>query len=329
MIVRLLQLDGKLPNLALMAAANHHRSRGDKVEFAFTGTITAAETEPGADRIYASLIFEKTRPIAEKLKERFPKALIGGTGWDVASKLEDHGIDSNKLDYSLYPNYKFSIGFTQRGCRLSCKFCVVPRKEGKVKEIQTIKELWRGEPYPKNLVLLDNDFFGQPHWTDRIREIKEGGFKVNFCQGINARMLNDESASAIASVPYYDSKFERHQIYTAWDNIGDRNRLFKGLEALVRHGVKPYHIMVYVLVGYWRGSKLAEEDFERQRELRAFGAVPYPMPFVRTKELIGFQRWCLGAYDKRVPWGEWEKAGYRPENLGWKKKNGRWIGRKP
>ena len=49
---------------------------------------------------------------------------------------------------------------------------------------------------------------------------------------------------------------------------------------------------------------------------RAFGALPYPMPFVRTAELVGFQRWVIGAYDKRVDWPAWEAAKYRPQCLG-------------
>lgn len=37
---------------------------------------------------------------------------------------------------------------------------------------------------------------------------------------------------------------------------------------------------------------------------------------------VGFQRWVVGAYDKRVSWGEWERAGYRPERLGLKRDAG-------
>ena len=49
-------------------------------------------------------------------------------------------------DYSIYgASFAASIGFTQRGCRLKCPFCVVPRKEGGI---------WRGEPYPRHLHLL-------------------------------------------------------------------------------------------------------------------------------------------------------------------------------
>ena len=127
-------------------------------------------------------------------------------------------------------------------------------------------------------------------------------------------MLTDETAAAIASVDYRDDSMAHKRLYTAWDNRKDENRLFKGLEALVRHGVKPYQIMVYILIGYWKGETPEDRDYRRRR-LREFGAVPYPMPFIRTKELVGFQRWVIGAYDKRVPWVEWEKAGYLPTNM--------------
>jgi hypothetical protein len=40
------------------------------------------------------------------------------------------------------------------------------------------------------------------------------------------------------------------------------------------------------------------------------------MPFVRTPELVGFQRWVIGAYDKRIPWRDWAAARYQPSNLG-------------
>jgi hypothetical protein len=79
--------------------------------------------------------------------------------------------------------------------------------------------------------------------------------------------------------------------------------------------VKPDYIMVYILVGYWPGETEYDRLY-RWRKLREFGARPYPMPFIRTPELVGFQRWIVGAYDKRFTWDQWKTAGYRPENLG-------------
>lgn len=313
MKVLLLHLDGRLPNLALMRIAAHHRALGHEIELR-RGNPEPRLWSESPDLVYASAIFTSSRQIAERVLSIYPQAIIGGTGWDVSSSLEAHGITTGDTDYSIYPEFRQSIGFTQRGCRLSCEFCVVPRKEGKVRTAQTIAEIWRGYPWPKELILLDNDFFGQATWRERIAEIRDGGFKVSFTQGINARCLTDEAAEAIASVRYYNDRMDTRRIYTAWDNRDDEERLFAGLSRLVRYGVKPDHIMVYLLCGFWFGETQADRDYRRKR-LRDFGARPYPMPYQRTRELIGFQRWVVGAYDKRISWRDWEANGYRPEGL--------------
>jgi hypothetical protein len=317
--VLLLHLDGKLPNLALMRLAAHHRVRGDEVEFRRADNPRLLEPQLGDparwDAVYGSLIFERTRPWAARLLALHPFAVLGGTGWDLSVTLESLGVETTAQDYTLYPAWRQSIGFTQRGCRLRCPFCVVPRKEGAVREAQSIWDIWRGEPWPREVILLDNDFFGQRFWDLRIAELQAGRFKVAFSQGINARMLTDETAAAIASVDYRDDSMRTKRIYTAWDNRKDEARLFAGLEALARHGVKPDHIMVYVLVGYWPGETAEDREYRRRR-LREFGARPYPMPYVRTPELVAFQRFCVGAYDKRIPWSEfWGAAKGNPYRL--------------
>lgn len=316
----MLQFDGKLPNLALMRLAAHHRALGDEVTLRRAANVPAVQRQlwdPSFDAVYGSLIFQSTRPVAEEARRVYPTIFLGGTGWDIDEKrpatLEDFGV-GEEVDYSDYPLWRQSVGFTQRGCRLSCKFCVVPRKEGKVRAVGTIADIWRGDPWPREILLLDNDFFGQPRWHDRIDELSAGRFKVSFNQGINARMLTDETAAAIASVDYRDDSMKVKRIYTAWDNRKDEARLFAGLGALVKHGVKPDHIMVYMLIGYWPGETEGDREFRRAR-LREFGARPYPMPYVRTTELLGFQRWVIGAYDKRVPWAAWKAAKYQPRNL--------------
>lgn len=315
MKVLLVQLDGRLPNLALMRIAAHHRAESNAVALCFGGQFeTPTLWDDYPDVVYASAIFEHTRPLVARLKQVYPDAIIGGTGYDMTVTLESVGITTETVDYSLHPHFKQSIGFTQRGCRLSCPFCVVSKKEGRVKPEHTIAEIWRGESWPRELILLDNDFFGQPRWRDRIAEIRDGNFKVNFNQGINCRCITDEAAEAIASVDYRNVNMDVKRIYTAWDNRDDEERLFAGLGRLVKYGVKPDHIMVYILVGYWPGETHEQRDYRRVR-LREFGARPYPMPYVRTKELVGFQRWIVGAYDKRITWEQWVKAGYEPRHL--------------
>lgn len=315
MNILLCQLDGSIPNLALMRIAAHHRAQGDGVELRHGAAFYRGLFDSCPHRVYASAIFLKSRPLIERLRIEYPEAIIGGTGWNMERTVESVGISTTALDYSIYPRFRQSIGFTQRGCRLRCSFCVVPKKEGAMREEATIADIWRGDPWPRELLLLDNDFFGQPRWRERISEIREGGFKVSFNQGINARFLTDEAAEAIASVDYRADDMKVKRIYTAWDNRKDEDRLFEGLGRLVKYGVKPDHIMVYMLCGYWPDETHADRDHRRQK-LRDFGARPYPMPYVRTRELVGFQRWVIGAYDKRFTWAQWEAAGYRPEKLG-------------
>jgi hypothetical protein len=311
-----IQLDGKIPNLAVARIIAHHKQRGDEVAFHF-GRLRQAKLE-APERVYVSLIFESSKPFAEDVRRIYPNVIIGGTGWDKAVTLEQHGISSDtRPDYSHWPRFRQSIGFTQRGCRLRCSFCVVPQKEGAVREVSTVRDIWRGEPWPREVLLLDNDFFGQPNWQARVNEIREDGFKVSFNQGINARFLDDETAAAIASVQYRDDAMKVKRIYTAWDSLKDEERLFAGLEKLVKYGVPRSAIMVYMLIGFWPGETAHARNYRRQR-LRDFGAMPYPMPYTRTDELVGFQRWVITHYDQKIPWPEWEAAGYQPYRLKWK-----------
>ncbi len=313
MNVLLIQLDGKFPNLALMRIAAHHRAHGDEVQLRHYADFGGMFDGP-FDRVYASTIFECTRPQAYKVLDTYPDALVGGTGWDLVRRVEDIGITTTRLDYSIYPEYRQSTGFATRGCRLRCPFCVVPRKEGRANAAGTIAEIWRGEPWPREIVLLDNDFFGNPEWRDRLAEIRDGRFKVCFTQGINARILTPHQAAEIASVDYRDSKMKQRRLYTAWDDLRDEERFFAGIELLCRNGVRPRHLLVYMLIGFAPGETHDNRDY-RRRKLREFGALPYPMPYRRTPELVGFQRWVLGAYDKRVQWRDWQAANYQPRQL--------------
>ena len=57
-------------------------------------------------------------------------------------------------------------------------------------------------------------------------------------QGINARMLTDETAAALGSLDYRDTTMVRKRLYTAWGNRRDQARRFGGLERLVAHAAQ-------------------------------------------------------------------------------------------
>lgn len=282
MNIRLTQIDGKLPNLALMKLARHHRDRGDAIHF--SKHVERDMLEPEYDRVYGSAIFSFSEPRVERFKTDFPNAIVSGT-WRKEGHVTVEQVlgtpESERIDYSIYPNFTGSIGFTQRGCRMRCGFCAVPWKEGAPRTVNTVADIWRGDPYPKHLHLLDNDFFGQPEaqWESHLDAIKTGGFKVCLNQGINIRMVDDVSASRLASIPYYDDGFKTRRLYTAWDSIGDEARFFRGIDTLERHGIPPTHVMAYMLVGYDR-RETWERIFHRFNKMVARGIRPYPMVYL-------------------------------------------------
>jgi hypothetical protein len=310
MHVRLTQLDGSLANLALMKLSAWHRAQGDTVHFTREAYRQLGEPEYG--RVYGSAIFSRTEPKVRRFLTEFPEAIIGGT-WNTADNRtveEITGDDFDGLDYSHWPNFTASLGFTARGCRLKCGFCVVPKKEGKPRSVKSLWDIWRGDPYPRHLHLLDNDFFGQTDWRQRIAEARAGQFKICLNQGINTRLINDEAAEALASVDYRDDQFKTRRIYTAWDNIGDERVFFRGVAMLEAAGIPPKHLLAYMLVGYDR-RETWERLMYRYQRMAERGIMVYPMVYgdkhrtlplggynsaIASRTLGDFQRWVIGRY---------------------------------
>ncbi len=314
MNIRLTQIDGKLPNLALMKLAHWHKSKGDTIYF--ENSIVKNIFEPAYDIVYGSTIFSTSLKKVDLFKQNFPSAIIGGTGFDMSLKIENiigcGDYEYENYDYSIYPNFTHSIGFTQRGCRLKCGFCVVPKKEGKQIMVNSINDIWRGNGFEKKLHLLDNDFFGQELWQNRCDEIIQGKFKVCFNQGINVRLIHKESAEYLSKMQYMDDSFTKKRLYTAWDNRKDENIFMKGIDILCNAGVNPKNIMVYFLCGYWKGETF-EDIYYRFETMIKLGLMPYPMIYTDSnnyKELKRFQRWVIRRY---YQFTTWEKFKYEKE----------------
>lgn len=306
MNVRITQLDGKLPNLALMRLSHWHKSRGDAVYYMRTARRELFEPEYGA--VYGSAIFKFTAEKIERFKHNFPDAILGGTGTESVATVEQIIGDSDGLDYEPWGAFNASIGFTQRGCRLSCKFCVVPKKEGKPKGASTIAEIWRGAPWPKKIHLLDNDFFGGPEWQQRIAEIRDGEFKVSFTQGINVRAMTAEVADAIASIQYRDDGFTQRRLYTAWDNLKDEEVFFNGVDCLEAAGVSPKHLMAFMLIGFDK-NETWERIHRRFNRMVERGIRPYPMVFDQNRrDLKQFQRWVITGLYRAVPFDKYDSS---------------------
>ena len=125
--IGLIDVDGhNFPNFALMRASAYYKSKGYNVEW--------ANIFNEYDKVVASKIFTFSQDF-NYLSLRSDEIVKGGTGYDIKSKLPDAIENSLSMDYSIYPQYPFSIQFFSRGCIRKCPFCLVRDKEGYISPV--------------------------------------------------------------------------------------------------------------------------------------------------------------------------------------------------
>lgn len=298
MKVGLYDIDSRIPNLALAKLAAHHRRAGDDVSL----------FDPlwEYDKVYASKVFGFTE--APYLSESME---FGGTGSGKDATLPEEVEDlcPGPEDYALW-SYPHSLGFTQRGCRFACKFCVVPKKEGRPRGAHTVEEIWTNRA-SRFVVLLDNDFFGGPEWRERIEEVRRLDLLVSFCQGLNIRLITDEQARALASVKFRNLSGKCKQVHFAWDRIRDGKLINAGIDRCVAAGIAPRQMAFYVLIGF---DSTPAEDMHRVRLLADRGCDPFVMAYDRRDPYQrAFQRWVNHrAVFKTVAWDDYRWAGSKP-----------------
>lgn len=307
MNIGLIDIDSRLPNLALMKISNYYKSNGRKVEFVQQGKKY--------DKIYASAIFTRSKGDCEKLINYYGDLIeIGGTGWDINKALPEE-IDRMKPDYDLYkvediaPLIKgigtkqrkvekaaeivnAGMGFTSRGCIRNCAFCFVPAKEGKFRNVAEIKDLIN--PRSNVLILHDNNLTADPFCIDKLREIKDRGLVVDINQGCDVRLMTEEIAQALSEVKHLRS------IHYAWDLMGFEKQVLSGIKTLSKY-IKNYRHMCFMLVGF---DTTFEEDMYRFRRLDELGIRPYVMKYNQKSDderLNKFARWVNSMIYKAVP----------------------------
>lgn len=133
------------------------------------------------------------------------KIIKGGTGYDPLSQLPDE-IDRLQPDYSIYPNIPkdTAYGFLTRGCPNKCRWCVVPKKEGAIRPYMDVDEI--AIEGRRKLVLMDNNILAAGDYClQQLQKIIEQGYRVDFNQALDARLVTDEIAQLLAKVKWLDN----------------------------------------------------------------------------------------------------------------------------
>jgi hypothetical protein len=184
------------PNIALCKLSRYHKLQGDSVEWALPFEHY--------DIIYKSKIFNFTP--ADQPAYDANLIVCGGTGYNLNSKLP-HEVDRLQPDYSIYPNIPrdYAYGFLTRGCPNSCRWCVVPRKEGPISRYMDVDDIaWHDRT---NLILMDNNILAAGDYAvEQLAKIIERGYRVDFNQALDARLVDHRFARLLAQVRWLGSR---------------------------------------------------------------------------------------------------------------------------
>jgi len=211
--VLLLHLDGRLPNLALMKLSRHYKEQGKMVILDRRGSRVFLGRRDGIrapEAIYASCVFSYTANTnrVRHLRNYFGKSIIlGGSGVDVRRRLPLK-IEKMPPDYTLYPELDdVAIGFITRGCPFDCPFCIVPEKEGKIRQVSSLDDLLQGNR--RKLILLDDNILAHPNAGDFLEDMARRDLQVNFTQTLDIRLLDKEIAGLLRRIRCSNTRFTR------------------------------------------------------------------------------------------------------------------------
>lgn len=259
------------PNLALMKISAYHKAKGDRVEWWNPMFVY--------DKVYSSKVFTFTPECAYLPSD----TIKGGTGYGLLDTLPIE-IDAMFPDYSIYPKCKYAIGFLTRGCIRQCPWCIVPKKEGEIRQYRTWQEIKRDDS--RDIVFMDNNVLACDHGIQQIKSMVGHDVRIDFNQGIDARLITPGIAKLLASVKWI--RFIR----MSCDTDAMLQTVTSAVQYLSNAGVKPYRLFVYLLV------QEIESAERRVTVLRKLGVNLFAQPYrdfqhniEPTAEQKAFARW--------------------------------------
>lgn len=281
------------PNLALCKIAAWHKAQGDHVEWA-----TPFEHY---DILYRSKIFNFTPD--DYTPYNADKIIRGGTGYDIHSQLPQE-IDDMQPDLTIYPHLprETSYGFLTRGCPNKCKWCVVPQKEGAIRPYWDVDRVANGN---KKIVLMDNNILAAGEYgIEQLHKIIERGYRVDFNQALDARLVTMENGKLLAQIKWLDN----NRIRFGCDTHAQIDECERAMEIINHFGFTGQYFLYCMLNSSFRESySRVLYWWDKEQEVREAGgrhvyvhAQPYRDPGNPKHVIPQWQKDMAGWVNKKA-----------------------------
>lgn len=290
------------PNLALTKIARYWRNRG--------GQISWATPMEHYDIIYMSKVFNFS-PDDTYIYDA-DQIIKGGTGYDdyetgKISQLPEE-IDRLQPDYSIYPTLPkgTAYGFLTRGCPNRCPWCVVPKKEGMIRPYMDVDEI--AIEGRRKLVLMDNNILAAGDYCrEQLEKIIARGYRVDFNQALDARLVTDDIARLLAKVKWLD----KNRIRFGCDTQAQIAECEKAMDLINGYGFTGQYFL-YTMIGgksdfaesyhrvnHWWKKMQAIRSRHEGRQVYAY-AQPYRDPKDPHYEIPQWQKDMAGWVNKKA-----------------------------
>jgi len=235
---------------------------------------------PPHDEIHISVCFTWDVGAAKRLKFEWEGAtdrpiLIGGP----AMNSHANGFQSGQY-------VKKGITITSRGCPHRCNFCLVPKREGGIREL----EIKPGHIIQDNNLLACSD-----RHIEAVFDMLKTQRRIEFTGGLESRRITTAVCEKLRGLKI-------KALWLACDSHGAINPLRRAIENLKQAGFKQKMIRCYVLIG-----KNRNEERDRLKTVFELGALPFAQLY-QPEEKISYskewrdfsRRWSRPAIYKRM-----------------------------
>ena len=264
MKIGLIDVDGHgFPNLALMKLSRYWKQQG--------ATVLWYSPFEHYDIVYLSKVFTFT-PDYLQIITNADKIERGGTGYKLYEKTLPTEIDRMQPDYSIYSHIidnKSAYGFLTRGCIRSCKWCIVPKKEGQLRPYMDIEEI--AIEGRDKITLMDNNILASDYGLQQIEKIVKMKLKVDFNQDLDCRLVTDDIANLLSKVKWQE------YIRFACDTSAQLPHLFRACDLLKKHGYKGKVFMNVLLTD---NINECLERIENILKYKGFEMLPFAQPYI-------------------------------------------------